>query len=49
MEEYNSSYNMKGICVDLSVVVRPRRLCKTLTTAYMTDEKLPGKILKACY
>lgn len=46
MEEYNSSFSMKGVCVELTVVVRPRCLVKTLTTAYPTDASLPGKLLQ---
>ena len=46
MEEYNSSFSMKGICVELTVVVRPRCLMKTLTTAYPVDANLPAKLLQ---
>jgi FAD/FMN-containing dehydrogenase len=46
MEEYNSSYNMKGIAVELTIVVRPRVLVKTLVTAYKTDDSLPSKLLQ---
>ena len=47
MEEYNSSFSMRGVCVELTAVVRPRCLVKTLTTAYPTDAALPGKLLQA--
>ncbi len=46
MEDYNSSFSMKGICVELTVVVRPRCLVKTLTTAYPVGADLPAKLLQ---
>ena len=38
----------QGIAVELTIVVRPRVLVKTLVTAYKTDDSLPSKLLQAC-
>ena len=34
--------------MELTIIVRPRVLIKTLVTAYKTDDSLPAKLLKAC-
>ena len=36
----------QGIAVELTIVVRPRVLIKTLVTAYKTDDSLPSKLLQ---
>ncbi len=46
MDAYCASYSMMGICVGLTVVVRPRTLIKTRLTAYPTDGRLPAVILR---
>ena len=35
------------MAVELTIVVRPRVLVKTLVTAYKTDDSLPSKLLQA--
>ena len=46
MEEYNSSFSLKGVCVEVCACVRPRMLVKTLTTAYATGANTPATIMR---
>ena len=49
LETYAASYSVMGICVELSIVVRPTGLIKTRLTSYKTTEDLPAKILEVCF
>ena len=46
LEDYSSSYNMRGITVELTVVVRPATLIRTVTASLPTDAQLPAALLR---
>ena len=46
LEDYTSSYNMRGITVELTVVVRPATLIRTVTASLPTDAQLPAALLR---
>jgi hypothetical protein len=47
VEDYGCSFSMKGICVELTVVVRPRCLVRTAGAAFLSDAAMPAKLLQA--
>ena len=46
LEDYTSSYNMRGITIELTVVVRPATLIRTVTASLPTDAQLPAALLR---
>ena len=46
LDEYTSSYNMRGITVELTVAVRPATLIRTVTASLPTDAELPAALLR---
>ena len=46
LEDYSSSYNMRGVTVELTVVVRPATLIRTVTASLPTDAQLPAALLR---
>ena len=46
LEDYTSSYNMRGVTVELTVVVRPATLVRTVTASLPTDAQLLAALLR---
>ena len=46
LEDFTSSYNMRGITVELTVVVRRAALVRTVTTSLVSDAALPAALLR---
>lgn len=46
LEDYASSYNMRGIAVEVLVVVRPMALVRTVSTTLTSDAALPAALLR---
>lgn len=46
LEDFTSSYSMRGITVELTVVVRRAALVRTVTTALASDAALPAALLR---
>lgn len=46
LEDFTSSYNVRGITVELTVVVRRAALVRTVTTSLISDAALPAALLR---
>ncbi|KAK9822452.1 hypothetical protein WJX81_001815 [Elliptochloris bilobata] len=46
LEDYTSSFSMRGITVELTLVVRPAALIRTVTTSLPTNAALPAALLR---
>ena len=46
LEDFTCSYNVHGITVELTVVVRRAALVRTVTTSLVSDAALPAALLR---